>query len=391
MIRSLWFACVAALLAGCAGTAGSGTPVPANAASSKLHAVVVVPARTRRHSGASRRARFVSPSSEGLTIVSYPHGSAHESGAAVVDISPNSALCTAAPSGGRTCTVDAPAPAGDDDIDFTDYDQAPAGGAIPSTAHVLSVASLIGFSVVANQANTATVYLEGQPYQFALTPGVMSFAGSGKAQTQALSVEVQDADGNDIVTSPNAPFDSPVTLAVSENNGAGHTKIAVNGSNAATTQTFSTSNDTFTILYDGGGSGGSGGSGSSPAAYWAEVTASAATALEPGTMQIAPLYLFGTASGGAAFASGYPASITFAAQGQTVAIALVQFVAPTNGSGYAASGGACGGSGSPGIAAVKQAGANSPNFIVTAGGGTGRCTITFTDGVSTYPVNVNAS
>jgi hypothetical protein len=391
ILRKLSLLGVVALLAGCSGSgnvAPGGGQAPGHTSSGKFLAKIVVPARAHRGSSGSRKMQYVSPSSEGLTIISYPQGSSTQNGEAVVDISASSSLCTTNPSSGvRTCTVYGPAVPGTNDIDFTDYDEAPVSGAIPSGAHVLSVASLIGFTIVANQANTATVYLEGQPYQFEFEPGVMSFPADGKSHTSTLTVDVEDADGNTIVTGANAPYDTPVMLTLTETNGSGITKISENSGTPGTTETFTTSNNTFAIVYDGGGSPGA----SNGSTYYALVTATSADALLPATMEVSPLYLAGSVppSGtGQTFTAGYPASIGFTAAGQIVTLTLVQFTEPTSGTGYAVKSSTCGGS--SGIANVTQnKPVGSPIFTVTAGtGSSGTCTVTLTDGVSTYPINV---
>ena len=389
---------------------GSGTSGP-GASSSQPHQTgssakaslkIIVPARHTLASMKKRKPLYVSPSSESILAQSYPHGSSTSNGSTVVDISPGSPNCTSSgSSGARTCMVYVPAPVGDDDFVLTDYDEVPPpGGDYPVTAHVLAVGSLTNVTIVANTSNSLTIYLQGRPSTFVFLPSPMSEPASGTPSSYALQLLVLDTDGNVITAGTNDPYEFPVTLTVAEPSGdTGHTTLSKNGGPGGASQTTSESSDSFSVNYDGGGSAGNGipGQPSYVPAYFATISADDLPGGVPqptpnpyaptaGVGYFSPLYLTGS---GAGFTPGYPAAIAFSGSGVTVTITLQQTYQPAGGTlGYGVSSNTCGSS-----VSVPAPNPDTPQvFTVTSQTGSGTpCTVTFTDGVSNYPVDITWS
>lgn len=258
--------------ASCAGGSQSGSPLPRTPGSTNRPAEgnvrmsLVIP-NPPAQSNARARRQFVSPATQGVTIVVYAHSdTTHSSPLAtnVANVSSASGGCTAGTSG-RTCTIALNSPAGNNDFVFTLYDAAPSGGAIPASAHELGVAD-VTLNVVANTANvvnapvSAIVAALGGSTQRAVAPS------DGASHRVGLALAPADFDDQAITAGgSNAPFANPIAVTVSETGGSGHTLLSLDGGAAAASVTVSKATDTVTAVYDGKASAG----------YTATVTASA--------------------------------------------------------------------------------------------------------------------
>lgn len=420
---------VIAALAACsgAGSSGPGTtssqPGKGTGSSAKAMLKIIVPARKSLASMKKHHPLYVSPSSEGILAQSYPHGSSTPNGFTAIDISPSSPDCTGNPSGSRTCLIYVPAPIGDDDFVVTDYDEAPVNGGFTTRANILAVGTLSNVTIVANQANNVTVYLQGRPMGFDFLPSPESLVASGSPSSYTLSLLVLDQDGNVITAGTNDPYEYPVLLTIADScqqyvNGSGgsqttpapcpagdngHSTLSKNGGSGASSQTTEYSSDTFTVNYDGGGLPGNGMPGEKNylSAYYAVITASDYPGGVPpsplpspnpysdadGTAILSPLFLTGSGSG---YTQGYPATIQFTASNQTVSITLDQLYQPAGGTagygvGTSSPSNTCGSS-----VTIVQAGPDSKDFTVTSNVASGTsCVVDFTDGVSNYPVDIS--
>src|SRR5579862_9446515 len=149
-LGSLCFAISFALiLAGCGGGGGGSTALPVAAPGApastgqvvKAKATLVIP--NAAHSQL-RAGKFVSPSTNGVSVVTYAHTDTKHAtplATVVTDVSGTSPACTTT-SNGRTCTVGLGGPVGSDDFVFNLYDTAPSSGTIPTSAKLLGTAGV---------------------------------------------------------------------------------------------------------------------------------------------------------------------------------------------------------------------------------------------------------
>ncbi|MBV8153106.1 MAG: hypothetical protein JOY98_01700, partial [Candidatus Eremiobacteraeota bacterium] len=199
------------LLAACSGQPLNPTLQPQATAAQKTGTLVLrvkVPPKHRTHS-----AHFVSPATQAMTAsVTGPTTIANE----VIGLTPSSKGCDGS-LGGTICTVTigglAPCPKKGNCysatlVTYDAYDSAT--NTIPPTAHKLSAAQSVGFSIAKGAGNTIKVTLDGIPSSVVLVPNgssVLTGAPVDKQFTfpkcndtaQTVSVYGVDADGNYIV------------------------------------------------------------------------------------------------------------------------------------------------------------------------------------------------
>jgi virginiamycin B lyase len=214
----------AALLGGCAKTsipsaapvggsdARAAAPAP-NARSGKKAKVemrIKVPRAPKHARGKARRPYFVAASTLGVKIVVYAHGN-HATPLATTAVGLTSANCNPV-TGGRSCTISAEAPVGNNDFEVTTYDAAPTGGSFGS-ANQLGIGSAT-LDVKSGTANTIHLTLGG-----VVAKGVVALTASSipaiDNASQTVTISAQDADSNTIIGS--GWFDAtgdPVTMSV---------------------------------------------------------------------------------------------------------------------------------------------------------------------------------
>ena len=185
----------ALLLSGCAGAHSTGalpnTPTTggsANAPAATARFTLTIP-NAATASAKTRVPAYVSSStlSAGVTV--------NGGTATGVDLSVGSTNCTAV-SGGRVCTIAAPAPIGADTFGMKLYD-GPLSGGLP-TGTVLSAASNFAANVSEGSANvTVPLVLGGIPASVDVSTGAPPAAGT--PATYPLTITAYDADGNVIV------------------------------------------------------------------------------------------------------------------------------------------------------------------------------------------------
>jgi streptogramin lyase len=217
--RALAAISIAALLAGCAGN--SATP-PTNSgpgavpdATRRATVRIIIPAPIHPNS-ATRRPRFVSPSTDGVLVNVYAHSDTlHQTslGTSATDVSSGSSACGGTVGTPRACTVAIPAPPGNDDFVFTTYDVPPSGGSF-NGAIILAV-GLVTQTIGIGQSNVVSVTLGGVVNRVSVALPTPFIRGT-QSSTQTLTVAALDGAGNVIVT--DAYMDllgNPVTIALS--------------------------------------------------------------------------------------------------------------------------------------------------------------------------------
>ena len=189
--------CIAALLAGCG--AGSTTPASPAAGASSRKGTAVFHIRVPKKTG-KRGARFVSPSTQSLTIALTGPTAV----SVTQDVTPSSGGC-AASLASTVCTFQETLTPGQYAATIAAYD------ATNGMGHELSAGQSISFTVTTGIANTIGLTLAGLPARIAVLPGTSStlanisgsldMLGTG---SHALLVQAFDADDNAIV-GPGSP------------------------------------------------------------------------------------------------------------------------------------------------------------------------------------------
>jgi streptogramin lyase len=184
-------------------------------AKQKVEMIIKVPRAPKRARGRQLRPYFVASSTQGVQIVVYAQGSTTPLATTTVGIAPGSTLCQPV-TGGRSCTVAAEAPVGNDTFTITTYDAAPSGGSFTG-------AKQLGFgtankTVVKGHANSIGVTVGGV---VAASAVVLSWPNTQviNNDTQTVTVSAKDADGNTLVS--DGWFDAngnAVTMAISSGN-----------------------------------------------------------------------------------------------------------------------------------------------------------------------------
>lgn len=375
--KHLAAACAAfVLLAGCGGGAGT-TPAPVQAppaapgnpgtSPQTVRVAVVIGGRTTGQSN-GRRPKFISPSTNGIDIQVYAHGGNTIIGESKTDISSGSAACGGQTGTPRTCTIDVPAPAGNDDFIGTTYDAAPVSNSF-SSAHVLGRGTLTA-TIVSGANNQFTLYISGVITALGYLAPHASLPADGAVHTLGFVLNPSDYGNNPITAGANDPYSNPISVQLAESGGSGHVQIVKNGTpTGGTSTTLNYSSDTVAVRYDGLGSTG-----------YSVLVSVSANNVTPETLTISPLYVTS--------ASPYYSSntLTFTASGQTAQVNLSE----TNAGSItytATPSGSCAG---VATATAPSGPANASSTTVTASGN-GSCTIAFSDGSSTITWSVVVS
>jgi hypothetical protein len=361
-------ALAAAFLAGCGGggsgalTTPPGTPAKLAGTPESVSISVIIGGTTagRGSSSGVRRPKFISPSTNGIDFKVYAHGGNTIIGQSDTDISSGSPACGGQTGTPRTCTINVPAPAGNDDFVATTYDGVPVSGSFASS-HALGIGTLTS-SIVSGQANNLTMYISGVINTLGFLAPHASLPADGAAHTLGFVLNPSDFDNNPITAGSNDPYQNPVSVQLNESGGSGHATIVKNGTNTGgTSTTLNFSTDTVAVQYDGGSSPG----------YDVTVTVSS-TNVTPETLTISPMYV----TSASPFRSG--STLTFSASGQTAQVNLSETGAAGTLQYHATPSASCAG---VATASNPAAGPSSSSTVTSTGAGT--CTIAFGDGMST--------
>lgn len=379
MRKLLVAACAAfVVLAGCGGgSSGAGSPIqsPPTAAPSSgngpqsVKVAVVVGGRFGTSgSSSARRPKFVSPSTAGIDIKVYAHGGNTIIGESETDISSGSAACGGQTGTPRTCFIQVPAPAGNDDFVATTYDAAPSGSSFAG-AHVLGIGQLTA-NIISGVSNGFTLFISGVIDSLGFLAPHASVPADGANHTVGFVLNPSDFGNNPIVAGANDPYQNPISVQLSENGGSGHVQIVKNGTpTGGTSTTLNRSTDTVAVKYDGLGAPG----------YDAVVTVSA-SGNTPETMTISPLYVTSPSP----YHSGTTLSFTGGGQTAQVNLSETGAASPT----YTATpSGSCSGV----ATASAPTGTPSASSTTVTAVGSGSCTIAFSDGASTITWSVNVT
>jgi streptogramin lyase len=202
--------------------ASSATPVASNALF-----VIVVPAPASLQARSLRPHAFdVSASAQSVKVALGSQT------VAIGSISPASKQCTKVANGtGRSCTIGANVPAGNDVFTITAYDQ-------PNGSGNVLASGVVGATISTSASTPATidVSLDGTIAKLQLTIA-NAYPPVGTAATTAVVVTGLDADGNAVLGS----FASPITLHDADASGA----------TALSTTTLTSSSETATLHYAG--------------------------------------------------------------------------------------------------------------------------------------------
>jgi virginiamycin B lyase len=217
-------AALAISLAACSGGGGSSAPAvvptaapiasagPGNALATLKIVIPPPPAHPSK-----RHPAFVASSTAGLLAQVYAHSDAahaHLLDQLAVDISSGSTACGGT-TGARTCSVQAPAPPGDDDIVITTYDQPPVGGSFTG-ANQLGAALVSGQTIAQGTANAISFVIGGIVKSIGLTIAPTVIHGT-MPSTFNIAVTAFDADNNVIVTDGFVDaLGNPVTIGLTE-------------------------------------------------------------------------------------------------------------------------------------------------------------------------------
>lgn len=325
--RNLALVAALAVLAGCSMGGGSSSPVTATTLSGGQVAapaafVIFIPNSTTG-SSTSRRPKFVSPSTLGITINNFQHLGTTPVYTTSADLSAGSAACTAV-TGGRNCTVTITAVGGNDDFTFATYDVTPSNGTFGTASHQLGTASLSNITILVGQSNTINVALSGIISTIKLSVGQPTiFLPSAK--TFNVGVTALDIDNNIILagltTVSNGgvqqtdTYANSIGLSVAESGagaGTGHTKLALNGGAATNAVTLTKSSDVVTLTYDG----------SAAANTYAVQLSGSATGVAATISSINFMSI--SAAGAGVFVGGANPSLSFSAPGQVETITLIE-------------------------------------------------------------------
>ncbi len=205
----------AASLAACGGGGGGGftpaqaTPTPGatSAAGPVVNFSIVVPAAAATSSSAVRKPAYVSPNTASVQIAlqSVNGATPKTPFSQTVAISSTSQGCSAASSGGFTCTIPVAAPVGVDLFTISTY-QSPNASGTPLATTSVSVNAATG------SAANVPLSLGGVPSQLSFSPAKLPMANDGAIHRYAVTMNVADASGATIVGG--AAYQSPVSLQI---------------------------------------------------------------------------------------------------------------------------------------------------------------------------------
>ncbi|HTA40212.1 MAG TPA: hypothetical protein VK760_14105, partial [Candidatus Acidoferrales bacterium] len=226
-----------------------------------LHLIIAGPHRHRAHRhGRGKTPKFVSPGTNGVLVQIYANGAARIPAnliaSAAVDVSSGSAACGGTTGYPRSCSASIAVPptgAALDDVVVGSYDAAPAGGAIPVSAHLLGFGTLLNQAIVAGSSNALDVYLGGVIDSLGAVPGYVQFPANGFEQKVTLAIDPEDYGNDPIAAGTNDPFANPIVVSISETGVSGHAWLTVGESTPQQQVTLSKSSDLSNLVlhYDG--------------------------------------------------------------------------------------------------------------------------------------------
>jgi len=342
---------------------------PAGAPESVTISVIIGGTTAGRGSSSGvRRPKFISPSTNGIDFKVYAHGGNTIIGQSDTDISSGSAACGGQTGTPRTCAIQVPAPAGNDDFVATTYDAAPVSGSF-SSAHKLGI-GLLTATIVSGQANNLTMYISGVINTLGFLAPHASLPADGAAHTLGFVLNPSDFDNNPISAGANDPYQNPVSVQLGETGGSGHVQIVKNGTpTGGTSTTLNFSTDTVAVKYDGGGAPG----------YDVTVTVSS-TNVTAEVLTISPLFVTSPSP----YHSG--TSLTFTGSGQTAQVNLSETGAVGTLQYQATPSNTC-----AGVATASNPAVGPSSSSTVTATGAGSCTIAFGDGMSTITWTVTVS
>jgi hypothetical protein len=238
LIRSLVAILTASVIASCSTTGGT---VPqsqktARVAHSTSNGKLLVRVRIPKKRPAWLRQRYISAATKGMSLAFAGKSSFTR----VIGLTPNDPRCSGSP---LICSIYVMFSAGSYDVTINAYDQAPANGAIPASAKLLSGAR-VKVSVKPGIVNDLRITLDGVPA--GIFVGNFPIASAGTAfLNKSFTVTVKDADGYVIL----GTYSTPITLSDSDTSGA--TAIATAGSDGPPSGKLFSSGDVSTISYVG--------------------------------------------------------------------------------------------------------------------------------------------
>ncbi len=250
-------------LAACGGGGGGSSAVPAashaapvQSAPASVAMTLVIPSAAKAAATHKRVPRYISAGTQGLTIVTKQGSTVLGTTTIGTTVASNPSGCQAV-SGGTSCSFSLVAAAPSTDFYLTAYDQPPSGGTIPAGAHVLATFQQLGIPIVARQVNALAFTMGGVVASLALgNDPVVSAAAQGAPFQTAVAVIPKDASGEVILTAAgDSTLDQPISVALSEPNGAGHSFLSTdNGAtHASSPVSIVNGSTTVTLVYDGGG------------------------------------------------------------------------------------------------------------------------------------------
>lgn len=185
----------------------------------------------------SRRVRYISPATKGMTIAF----SGRSTFTRVINLTPSDTRCTGSP---LACIIVVTLPPGKYRATVNTYDRAPVAGAIPASAKLLSSARDVLVFIAAGVANSVDFTLGGVPANILV--GAIASGSAGTAfSNQSFSVVVKDADGYIVV----GPYSTPIAIADSDASGA--TTIVTAGADSPPAGHLVSSTDTSALSYTG--------------------------------------------------------------------------------------------------------------------------------------------
>jgi virginiamycin B lyase len=179
----------------------------------KVEMRIKVPRAPKHARGKALRPYFVASSTLGVKVVVYAHGP-HTTPLATTVTGLTSTNCHPV-AGGRSCSIQAASPVGNDDFVVTTYDALPSGGGFTG-AKQLGVGSTT-LNVVKGQANSIGLTLGGVVAKAVVALPTASIPAIDTA-SQTITISAMDADNDTIIG--NGWFDAtgdPVTMNIKSN------------------------------------------------------------------------------------------------------------------------------------------------------------------------------
>jgi hypothetical protein len=215
---------------GCGGSGSSASSVPQRGGSATATLQIRVP-NAPAPSSTARTPQFIGAAVASVSVTMYlssDTGHTTPVGSGTFNVASGSQLCTAV-TGGRLCT--------------------------------LSIATVTGMQIATNAANTIQVAVGGIIASIVLTPTPQTLSAT-TASTYTLNVTAYDAASEVIIAGANTAnntganpetdtYANPITIAVTETGGTGHTTLSIDGGENATSIQVLRSSSVVTVHYDG--------------------------------------------------------------------------------------------------------------------------------------------